>query len=429
MNYRIEYDKIAAIKKARTRGFAFETLLNKIYDDCKVLINKSYKTADGTQQIDGAVEINSKIFLIEAKWEKKETLAASKLYSFLGKINSKMEGTLGVFISHEKLSNNFTKSIRNGLRQNCIIIHGSDDIANIVDGKLNLAEYTWYCFQQASTGHKNVDTAQFMSIPKPPPTTTLTTQITVSRNAWFNIYTSLTNSDSVHKFNSTLIGSYSRSIELSNKFINLFPTLPYSSLIKEKLEILINKLFEDEEELITAEIEKKLKSDNWRTYVVNGLFRNYIFKKDLNFIDRISIIENVTKKFGSDFNLENDASEVINLFYEKTTIEEKKSLALKYVDIYSDGFRDQKFRQKQFANKLFDYLRSQSIDIIEITKTKIIEELLIYKNFENVFHIETEGEYDLKEETIKRVLNKYKLIFKGKEEDVKLMLALEYEKL
>jgi hypothetical protein len=87
MSYRIKYDKIAAITKAKTRGFAFEALLNEIYDDCEVLISKSYKTADGTQQIDGAVQINSKIFLIEAKWEKKETLAASKLYSFLGKIS------------------------------------------------------------------------------------------------------------------------------------------------------------------------------------------------------------------------------------------------------------------------------------------------------------------------------------------------------
>jgi hypothetical protein len=32
-----------------------------------------------------------------------------------------------------------------------------------------------------------------------------------------------------------------------------------------------------------------------------------IYLKDLNFIDRISIIENVTS-LGSDFNLENDAS-------------------------------------------------------------------------------------------------------------------------
>lgn len=188
-------------------------------------------------------------------------------------------------------------------------------------------------------------------------------------------------------------------------------------------------MFDDEEEIITAEIEKKLKSDNWRTYVVNGLLRNYICKKDLNFIDRKSIIENVTKKFSSDYNLENDASEVINLFYEKTTLDEKKLLALKYVDIHSDSFRDQKFLQKQFAIKLFNDLKNQGVDIIDITKTKIIEALLTYKNFENVFHSETEGEYDLKEETINRVMHRYKLIFIGKKVEAKLMLEEEYEKL
>ncbi|WP_396191806.1 hypothetical protein [Flavobacterium sp.] len=428
MSYRIKYDKIAAITKAKTRGFAFEALLNEIYDDCEVLISKSYKTADGTQQIDGAVQINSKIFLIEAKWEKKETLAASKLYSFLGKINSKMEGTLGVFISHEKLSNNFLKSIRNGLRQNCIVIHGPDEIANIIDNKLNLAEYTWYCFQQASTGHKNVDTAQFMSIPKAPKATTTLTP-SASNNDWFDIYTSLTNSDTAHKFNSILIGLYSNGLGLSNKLINLFPTLPYSSLMEEKLVIIINKLYEEERDLFTKEIEKKFKDDNWRTFVVNGLLRNYICKKDFIFLDKKSIIENVTKKFSSDFHLENDASEVINLFYEKTTLDEKKLLALKYVDIYSDSFRDQKFLQKQFANKLFNDLKTAGIDIISVTKSKVIDTLLTYKNFENIFHTEIGEEYDLKKETINRVLNRYKMLFSGHVAEAKQMLEAEYENL
>ena len=119
-------DKFAKIRKSaskRRRGLRFERLFYEIFERDKILIEKSYKNKEGSQQIDGAIEINNRIFIIEVKWEKTKTLAASKLYSFLGKINSKIEGTLGVFISYNELGNNFINSTRAGIKQNCIIIN------------------------------------------------------------------------------------------------------------------------------------------------------------------------------------------------------------------------------------------------------------------------------------------------------------------
>ena len=99
-------------------------------------MERSYFNEDGSQQIDGAIEINNRIFITEVKWEKSKTLAASKLYSFLGKVNSKIDGTLGLFISYNELGNKFINSVRAGIKQNCIIINGEDNIIPIIKGEV-----------------------------------------------------------------------------------------------------------------------------------------------------------------------------------------------------------------------------------------------------------------------------------------------------
>lgn len=137
--------------KPKRRGAQFERLFYEVFDRENILLEKSYFNDDGSQQIDGAIEVNNRIFLTEVKWEKSETLAASKLYSFLGKINSKIEGTLGLFISYNDLSDNFINSVRAGVKQNCIILNGEENIVPIIKGDILLKDYIWYIYQQTST--------------------------------------------------------------------------------------------------------------------------------------------------------------------------------------------------------------------------------------------------------------------------------------
>ena len=63
------------------RGLRFERLFYEIFESHGILLERSYKNEDGSQQIDGAIEIYNRIFLIEIKWEKSETLLILSLYS------------------------------------------------------------------------------------------------------------------------------------------------------------------------------------------------------------------------------------------------------------------------------------------------------------------------------------------------------------
>ena len=108
------------------RGLKFETLIYKVFKGEGVSITKGYHTSDNrAEQIDGALEIGGRIFLLEVKWVE-SGIAASELYAFIGKVENKFHGTLGIFISRKELSSNFVNALSKGRRQSVIVIHGKD---------------------------------------------------------------------------------------------------------------------------------------------------------------------------------------------------------------------------------------------------------------------------------------------------------------
>ncbi|SPD72150.1 conserved hypothetical protein [uncultured Desulfobacterium sp.] len=111
---------------AQNRGHEFEELVQDLFSIEKMLRKGSYHTSDGrSEQIDGALNIDGIRALLEIKWVS-SGLAASALYSFIGKVEGKFVGTVGIFLSKAELSDNFLNSLRSGRRQCVIVIHGED---------------------------------------------------------------------------------------------------------------------------------------------------------------------------------------------------------------------------------------------------------------------------------------------------------------
>jgi hypothetical protein len=138
----------------RERGLRFEDLINEVFASEGTLINKGYHTkGNRSEQIDGAIEIWSRIMLLEVKWVS-SNLAASELFSFIGKIENKFQGTLGVFISRNRLTENFITALNRGRRQNVIVVHGEDiDHLFKLDGPC-FSDYLEYCIKLLS--HDNL---------------------------------------------------------------------------------------------------------------------------------------------------------------------------------------------------------------------------------------------------------------------------------
>ena len=129
-----------AREDAKKRGNQFEELVLELFAEEKLLRKKTNHTSDvKSEQIDGALKIGGIRALLEVKWVN-SGLAASELYAFLGKVEGKFIGTVGIFISREELSQNFLKSLRSGRRQSVIVIHG-EDVDYIFDPDFPIKDY------------------------------------------------------------------------------------------------------------------------------------------------------------------------------------------------------------------------------------------------------------------------------------------------
>lgn len=134
---------------AQKRGRDFEELLLDLFDAHRILLRRSFHTADGrSEQIDGAIEIAGRVALVEAKWVE-SGLAASDLFAFLGKVEGKFVGTIGVFVSREELSGNFITALRAGRRQSILVIHGPD-VERVFDPAFELGDYLRDCVHHVS---------------------------------------------------------------------------------------------------------------------------------------------------------------------------------------------------------------------------------------------------------------------------------------
>jgi len=421
MAYRKEFEKIEKLEP-RQRGTEFEILFNKICDDAEISIFSRFRTAENSQEIDGSVLIYSKVFLLEAKWENEDTLAASKLYSFLGKINSKIEGTLGIFISYNSLKDNFINAFRNGIRQNCILIHGKENIEDIIDGKVDIKDFLEYCFILASTKNRiDISTSEFIALPDK--SKFITKTITLPKSSWLDIYNGLTGTMSNADFTANLDVWYSDKLNLSEKTINIYNSLNLNFQVQQKLETLITRLTEKEKNKFTDVIVEKFKGEHWKKFAYETFCKQL---KNLNLKiaedDRRIITENVTAVLNGDWELENKASYVIEIYYNQLTESEKIELAKKYLKIYCDTSRENRFKQKQFANSLFQDFNG---DYFEIVKDTLKESISEFKQSASVY----EDNADEIKKTTLRWFRIYEKVFADNNKDLDNFFNEEYDKL
>ncbi|URQ85562.1 restriction endonuclease [Pseudoalteromonas sp. SCSIO 43088] len=115
----------------RMRGFAFENILNACLQADGLEPRSGYKTEG--EQIDGSFFLDGSVFLLEAKWHK-DPLPASSIYQFKGKVDGKLFGTLGIFISMSGYSKDAVDALTLGKSLN-IVLFGKEDIDSAILGE------------------------------------------------------------------------------------------------------------------------------------------------------------------------------------------------------------------------------------------------------------------------------------------------------
>lgn len=133
----LKQDLIALhILEPHARGFAFEKFLNKFFEVNNLSPKGAFRLVG--EQIDGSFEINSTVYLLEAKWQK-NPLSHEQLLVFREKVESKSTWSRGLFISESGYTKDGLNAFSKGRSTNIIGMTGQD-IYFILDGKIPLID-------------------------------------------------------------------------------------------------------------------------------------------------------------------------------------------------------------------------------------------------------------------------------------------------
>ncbi|MFI7695461.1 restriction endonuclease [Nonomuraea sp. NPDC049655] len=122
---------LAGTISKQERGRRFERWLYKLFDMAGMQSRTAYRPKG--EEIDGSLFHLGHRFLLEAKWWT-DSVPASSIYQFKGKVDGKLVGTIGLFISMSDYSPDAVDAVRVGKTLNVILFDRRDIEAASRDG-------------------------------------------------------------------------------------------------------------------------------------------------------------------------------------------------------------------------------------------------------------------------------------------------------
>ena len=141
----IDKEKLEQLKKEliklkniepRGRGYAFERFLQELFDLFNLKPKGPFRLVG--EQIDGSIEFEGHVYLIEAKWQR-ELTGQKDLLVFREKVESKSTWSRGLFITYSGFTREGLEAFSRGRSTNLIAMTG-EDLWAILDGVMDLDE-------------------------------------------------------------------------------------------------------------------------------------------------------------------------------------------------------------------------------------------------------------------------------------------------
>jgi len=351
----------AALK--RKRGLDFEQLINDVFDSEDILLQGGYHTDDNrAEQIDGAIEISHRIFLLEVKWVE-ANLAASDLYSFIGKVENKFQGTGGIFISRNALTENFIHALNKGRRQSVIVIHGPD-LDDIFTHKVSLKNYLHQTIRVMSYNNiVHYPVKDYLESIKP--------QLEIQKDLDLNVaaVAFIQKNFLKGKFGENELLELTKGptdlLDIVFTYaVNNFGTLYKDALSKLEFERIRHvetflSTYTPSEEIYLAAAESyysRLVIKAPRLYIRQEfLDRFHPYYPKISQDARDTFEKEIVRVFSEqrgDWNMENNLTILIETLWPQFHQKTRDELAEIYLDFYADSSRQSRFPQKQFATEL-----------------------------------------------------------------------------
>lgn len=139
-----DFNKLFTISNPQQRGKELENVLNSLFSFYKISIKEAFCIADGDtgkiyEQIDGVVEINNYLTLIEMKWEQ-SPIGADKVGRFMGRLIGR-HNVDGIIISYSSFTDTAIPTAKDGLAYKTIVLSNLQDIMEVIIQKKDLHAY------------------------------------------------------------------------------------------------------------------------------------------------------------------------------------------------------------------------------------------------------------------------------------------------
>jgi hypothetical protein len=132
LNNFLSLDKLAP----QERGYAFEKFLNTLFNTFNMKARSPFCLTG--EQIDGSIEFEGNIYLIEAKWQK-VLIGNADLLVLNGKVDGKATWSRGIFISYSGFTQEGLEAFSKGRPTNLIVVTGQD-LYFILEGGMPLEQ-------------------------------------------------------------------------------------------------------------------------------------------------------------------------------------------------------------------------------------------------------------------------------------------------
>ncbi|MBT0810085.1 restriction endonuclease [Litoribacter ruber] len=127
------------------RGKSLESVLNGYFKVYEILVKEDFKRlgepGEGIiEQLDGIVEVDNQIFLVEMKW-KKDSIGSDDIFSHLGRIYHRANAH-GIFISASGYSPSGVTAAKEALIKNALLVmFDLEEFVKVIDGEIDFKNY------------------------------------------------------------------------------------------------------------------------------------------------------------------------------------------------------------------------------------------------------------------------------------------------
>ncbi|WP_416437702.1 restriction endonuclease [Phnomibacter sp. MR] len=140
-----EFYSLFGISNPHERGKKLESVLNSLFSIFGILVREAFtlKGDNGEgiiEQIDGVIEIDNQIYLVEMKW-KKDKIGGEDIFAHLGRIYHRT-GAQGIFISASGFSDSGIIASKEALINKAILVLTDlEEFINVLDNDKDLLQY------------------------------------------------------------------------------------------------------------------------------------------------------------------------------------------------------------------------------------------------------------------------------------------------